>query len=65
MQPGELVRIKRASIGAPEGSIGLIVEVLVSSDAGIYAIQMVGGGGTRARKVKRLGTDLEVISGNR
>ena len=27
MQPGDLVRITRASIGVPKGSIGLIVKV--------------------------------------
>ncbi len=73
MQPGELVRIRRASIGAPAGSIGLITEVLARpawdderSASGIYAVHMVGGGDrTRARIVRRLGADLEVISGNR
>ena len=73
MKAGELVRIKRASIGAPEGSIGLITEVLARpawdderSASGIYAVHMVGGGDrTRARIVRRLGADLEVISGNR
>ena len=67
MQPGELVRIKRASIGAPAGSIGLITEVLaVNASGGIYAVHMVGDGDrTRAKIVRRLGIDLEVISGNR
>ena len=67
MQPGELVRIKRASIGAPAGSIGLITEVLaLNASGGIYAIHMVGGGDkTRAKVVRRLGADLEVVSGNR
>ena len=70
MQPGELVRIKRASIGAPAGSIGLITEVLgrprdSTPPSGIYAILMVGGGDrTRAKIVRRLGIDLEVISGS-
>jgi len=71
MQPGDLVRIKRASIGAPEGSIGLITEVLArprdtNAAGGIYAVHVVGGGDrTRAKVVRRLGADLEVISGNR
>ena len=73
VQPGELVRIRRASIGAPAGSIGLITEVLARPAwdderlaSGIYAVHMVGGGDrTRARIVRRLGIDLEVISGNR
>ena len=64
MKAGELVRIKRASIGAPAGSIGLITEVLaLNASGGIYAIHMVGGGDkTRAKVVRRLGADLEVIS---
>ena len=63
MKAGELVRIKRASIGAPAGSIGLITEVLaLNASGGIYAILMAGGGGTRAKVVRRLGADLEVIS---
>ena len=67
MQPGELVRIKRASIGVPAGSIGLITKVLHSEETyGIYAVHMAGGGDrTRAKIVRRLGADLEVISGNR
>ena len=73
MQPGELVRIRRASIGAPAGSIGLITEVLARpawdderSASGIYAVHMVGGGDrTRAKVVRRLGIDLEVISADR
>jgi hypothetical protein len=70
MKAGDLVRIKRASIGAPEGSIGLITEVLARSvgraSSGIYAIHMVGGGDrTRARVVRRLGADLEIISADR
>ena len=69
MQPGELVRIKRASIGAPAGSIGLITEVLArpawddaGGASGIYAIHMVG---SKRRHVRRLGVDLEIISGSR
>ena len=59
MKAGQLVKINRASIGAPVGSVGLITKVLHSEENfGIYAIQMVGG-----REVRRLGTDLEVISG--
>ena len=62
VKAGQLVRIKHASVGAPAGSIGLIVKVLVAENAGIYAIQMVGGP-FAGRKFKRLGSHLEVISG--
>ena len=71
MKAGELVRIKRAGIGAPEGSIGLITEVLAlprdtNITGAIYAVHMVGGGDrTRAKVVRRLGVDLEVISAGR
>ena len=59
MKAGHLVRVKSASIGAPTGSIGLITKVVHSEETfGIYAILMVGG-----REVRRLGADLEVISG--
>ena len=62
MKAGQLVRIKHASIGAPVGSIGLIVKVLVAENAGIYAIQMAGGP-SPGREIRRLGSHLEVISG--
>ena len=64
MKAGQLVKINSASIGAPAGSVGLITKVLHSEETfSIYAILMVGGGGSRAREVRRLGADLEVISG--
>ena len=53
MKAGQLVRIKHASIGAPVGSIGLIVKVLVADNVGIYANQMAGGP-YAGRKFKRL-----------
>ena len=59
MKAGQLVKVSRASIGAPAGSIGLIVGVLHSEAGfGIYTIQMNGG-----KEVRRLCRDLEVISG--
>jgi len=64
VKAGQLVKINRASIGAPVGSVGLITKVLHSEETfGIYDILMVGGGKSPAREVRRLGADLEVISG--
>ena len=62
MKAGQLVRIKRASIGAPAGSIGLITKVLHSEETfGIYSVSIIGAR-QGLREVRRLGADLEVIS---
>ena len=69
MQVGNLVKIKRASIGLPKGSIGLVVrhfaQPLYSQEyAGpqplysLFEIQFTNG-----RTVRLLSRDLEVISG--
>ena len=74
MNPGELVRIKRAGIGIPKGTIALITEKHVvrfdlalegegegeAEVAPVYTVSAVG----RPRNPRRyLEQDLEVISG--
>tara|TARA_Y100000296_G_scaffold46261_1_gene53061 strand:+ start:246 stop:581 length:336 start_codon:yes stop_codon:yes gene_type:complete len=62
MKAGQLVKIKRASIGAPAGAVGLITKVLHSEESfGIYAVSIVGAR-QGLREVRRLGADLEIIS---
>ena len=59
MQVGNLVKIKRASIGLPKGSIGLIVRHFAQSTySHLFEIQFTNG-----RTVRLLSRDLEVISG--
>ena len=65
MQVGNLVKIKRASIGLPKGSIGLIVRHFgqfgteaVPPYSHLFEIQFTNG-----RTVRLLSRDLEVISG--
>ncbi len=56
MQPGDLVRITRASIGVPKDTIGLIVKAREHDDVGdVYDI-------SRADKVYTLETHGEVHS---
>lgn len=63
MKAGQLVKTKRASIGAPAGSVGLITKVLHSEETfGIYAVSIIGAR-QGLREVRRLGADLEAISG--
>ena len=74
MNPGELVRIKRNSIGVPKGTIALITEKhLVRFDlalegegegegeyAPVYTVSIVG---TPRHPRRCLEQDLEIISG--
>ncbi len=66
MKPGNLVRITRASIDIPEGSLGLIIEKEAGKDeyyngreAPIFLVSLIG---TRAYRVRRYDPyDLEVV----
>ena len=67
MQAGDLVRIKRASIGIPEGTLALIVAKLkVPSDMrmkppeALWRVQLLYAGKTR--RPRYLCRDLEVVS---
>jgi len=58
VQVGNLVKIKRASIGLPKGSVGLIVRHFTHGNTLVFEIQFTNG-----RTVRLLSRDLEVISG--
>ena len=62
MKVGNLVKIKRASIGVPQGTIGLILESHQPPGATVHVLHLIG---TDAKSHKRryLSRDLEVISG--
>ena len=62
MQVGDLVRIKRASIGVPGGSIGLALERW-KSDGGYYVWEVMING--RSKRRKYLEMDLEVVNASR
>ena len=64
MQPGNLVKITRAFIGVPSGSIGLILKVYPGGSEAddMVDIQICD---VRQRTVRRLERDLEVISASR
>ena len=64
MQAGNLVKITRASIGIPNGTIGLILKVYPGgSDVDdMIDIQLCSA---QQRTVRRLERDLEVISASR
>ena len=65
MQVGNLVRITRASIGVPQGTIGLILESHKppgTSEEAIHLLHLIGTG-TVNHKRRYLSRDLEVISG--
>ncbi len=69
MKAGNLVRITRASIACPKGTIGLIVEIHNAEDWDteppgtivLYDVQLAGSR-SRGRTVRRLARDLEVVS---
>jgi hypothetical protein len=66
MKPGDLVRITRASIGYPKGTIGLVMEV--KSNLGLDAhikfvyVQVYGHENPERNTMRRyLDQDLEII----
>jgi len=61
VQPGNLVKITRASIGVPIGTIGLIIETHMPF--GYCDVQLCGL--EKMRTVRRMPRDLEVISASR
>ena len=68
MKPGDLVKILRPSLGVPEGSIGLIINLCEVERYGPMAdIQLCNAKQPRqpGESIRRLRRDLEVISENR
>ena len=66
MKVGNLVYIKRASIGVPQGTIGLILESHKppgTSEEAIHLLHLIGTG-TANHKRRYLSRDLEVINGS-
>jgi len=62
MKAGQLVKVKRASVGAPAGAIGLVTKVLHSEETfEIYNVSIIGAR-QGLREVRRLGADLEIVS---
>ena len=63
IQPGNLIKTTRASIGIPVGTVGLVTErhSVKGGKPGlvVYVVKLHGIGSTR----RFLGEDLEVLSG--
>ena len=67
MKIGSLVKITRASIGIPEGTIGLIIEIVPAraetfpaSELTYHIVELIGMGRRAPRRY--LPEDLEVLS---
>ena len=65
MQPGNLVKITRASIGIPNGTIGLILKVYPGAGPLAGDLADIRICNAQQRTVRRLERDLEVISASR
>jgi hypothetical protein len=64
VQPGNLVKITRASIGIPNGTIGLVLKVYPGG-SDVDAVAYIQICNAQQRTVRRLERDLEVLSANR
>ena len=72
MQVGDLVKVTRASIGVPIGTLGLIVsshatrgDYDTASGEKIHILQLIGGDFAWAQNRRYLGRVLEVINASR
>ena len=69
MQPGDLVKIKRARLGAPANTIGLITECHTPYDddmnVPIFTVQLTEHPEYGIRIIRSRARDLEVISESR
>ena len=63
MKVGDLVRITRASIGTPKGTVALILDVKHMD--GFDAVELLLQNRRQRRGCRRLASDLEVISESR
>jgi len=63
MQPGNLVKITRAGVGVPKGTVGLILSTVATGPDQRYDYHEVQLCSRKNRVVRRLERDLEVISG--
>jgi hypothetical protein len=69
---GDLVKVTRASIGVPVGTLGLIVsshatrgDYDTASGEKIHILQLIGGDFAWGQNRRYLGRDLEVINASR
>ena len=72
MQVGNLVKVTRASIGVPVGTLGLIVSSYetrgdydTASGEKIHILQLIGGDFVWGQNRRYLGRDLEVVNAGR
>jgi len=70
VQPGNLVKITRASIGVPIGTIGLILETHKVDNTAPFTEEIIYHdvrlcGLENKRTIRRMPRDLEVISASR
>ncbi len=72
MRPGDLVKVKRAAIGVPVGTMGLIKSSYeprgdydTATDERIYIIHLIGAKFPWGQDRRYLTRDLEVISESR
>ena len=69
MQPGDLVKIKRARLGAPANAIGLITGCYTPYDDDmnwpIFIVQLAEHSKYGMRIIRSLSRDLEVINESR
>ena len=61
MKAGNLVRITRASIACPSGTLGLIIKTNSADRIVTYDVQLANSH-AKGRTVRRLGRDLEIVS---
>ena len=65
MKAGNLVKITRAGVGVPIGTIGLILQTLATGPNQRYDYYQVQLCNSEGRVVRRMRRDLEVISASR
>ena len=72
MTVGDLVKVTRASIGVPAGTLGLIMSSYetrgdydTASGEKIHILQLIGGDFAWGQNRRYLGRDLEVINESR
>ena len=72
MTVGDLVKVTRAAIGVPVGTLGLIVasyetrgDYEITPGEKIHILQLIGGDFAWGQNRRYLGRDLEVINASR
>ena len=72
MRPGDLVKVKRAAIGIPAGTLGLILSSYetrgdydTAKGEKIHILQLIGADFPVSQKRRYLSRDLEVVNESR